>query len=103
MAVAVALGELVKNLIVFFMLRREFQIRYPWASTFRFFLAGAVVAALVWWVQGSINVFLAGMIGCVAWLLSLRVFSVLNSDEKNLVQNIAPGRIKKSVRLLLGS
>jgi O-antigen/teichoic acid export membrane protein len=103
MAVAVALGELVKNLIVFFMLRREFQIQYPWPSTLRFFLAGAVVAAFLWWIQGSVNVFLAGAAGCVAWLLSLRVFSVLNSDEKALIRNIAPDRFAEPVRLLLGS
>lgn len=103
MAVAVALGELVKNLIVFFMLRREFQIHYPWASTLRFFLAGAVVAAFLWWIQGSVNVFLAGAAGCVAWLLSLRVFSVLSSDEKALIRNIAPDRFAEPVRLLLGS
>ena len=103
MAVAVAAGELIKNLIVFVMLRREFAIRYPWASTFRFLLAGAVVVASLWWAQSSLNVFVAGLIGGIAWVLSLRIFSVLSSDEKNLVETIVPDRFKRSVRLFLGS
>ena len=79
MAVAVAIGELLKNLLVFFMLRREFAIRYPWASTLRFFLAGAAVAIFLWWIEGSVNVVVAGAAGLMAWFLSLRIFAVLSA------------------------
>ena len=103
MAIATALSELLKNLIVYGLLRREFQIRYPWLSTFRFLLAGSVVTLFLWWIQGSVHLLIAGGIGGIAWLVALRLFRVLSADERRLLLTVTPDRFKKGLRILLGA
>ncbi len=102
MASATAVSELVKNLIVYFLLRREFALRYPWASTFRFLVSGALVAAALWWLQGRIHFLIVGVVGALGWLIALRAFRVLDSDERALLFNIVPDRFQRVAGLLLG-
>ncbi len=103
MASAVLLSELARNLIVLGLLRREFPIRYPWASTFRFFLAAVVVSGLLWVLQAYMHFIFAAVLGLFAWALSIRAFRLLNSDEKKLLATMVPEKFQKASALLFGS
>jgi hypothetical protein len=103
MASAVLLSELARNLIVLGLLRREFPIRYPWASTFRFFLAAVFVSGLLWVLQAYMHFIFAAVLGLFAWALSIRAFRLLNSDEKRLLATMVPEKFKKASALLFGS
>ena len=102
MAVATVASQLTKNAIVFILLRREFPVRYPWWTSLRFVLAGTAVGILLWWLNGVIPFLAAGVIGAVAWLLALRLFRVLDEDERQLLVTIVPTRFQKITGALIG-
>lgn len=103
MAAATAASELIKNLVVFILLRREFPIRYPWATSFRFLLAGLSVGVLLWWLNGTIHFLATGVIGAFVWLAALRLFRVLNETEKKLLLTILPNRFQRVAGFLIGA
>jgi O-antigen/teichoic acid export membrane protein len=103
MACATALSELSKNLIVYGLLRREFEIRYPWGASIRIFMAATVVALLLLFLKQHINFIVAGGLGGVAWLVSIRVFQVLSNDQRQLLRGVTPPRFQKALGLLVGA
>jgi hypothetical protein len=103
MACATALSEFSKNLIVYGLLRREFEIRYPWGSSIRFVLAARVVAGLLLLLKEHINFIVAGGLGGVAWIVALRAFRVLRKDQRELIHGITPPRFQKTLRVVLGA
>lgn len=103
MASAVLLSDIARNLIVLELLRREFPIQYPWASTFRFFSAGVLVSGLLWFLQAYMHFVFAGILGLFAWALSIHIFRLLNSDEKRLLATMVPGKFQKVSALLFWS
>ena len=103
MATATAISELTKNLLVFTLLRREFPIRYPWSTSFRFLVAGLSVGVLLWWLNGAIHFLATGVIGALAWLAALRLFRVLNESEKQLLLTLVPDRFQRVAGLLIGA
>lgn len=103
MACATALSEFSKNLIVYGLLRREFEIRYPWGSSIRIFLAAIVVAGLLLFLKEHINFIVAGGLGGVAWIVALRAFRVLRKDQRELIHGITPPRFQKTLRVVLGA
>ena len=102
MAVATAVSQLTKNAIVFILLRREFPVRYPWWTSLRFGFAGTAVGILLWWLNGLIPFLVAGAIGAVAWLAALRLFQVLNQDERQLLLTLVPTRFQRATAFLIG-
>ncbi|MEE3328598.1 MAG: polysaccharide biosynthesis C-terminal domain-containing protein [Myxococcota bacterium] len=102
MAAATAMSMLSKNAIVFVLLRREFPIRYPWRTTFRFLIAGLCVCILLWWLNGATHFLVAGALGTVIWLLALRLFRVLSQDERQLFVTILPNRFQRVATFLIG-
>ena len=102
MAVATAVSQLTKNAIVFILLRREFPVRYPWWTSLRFGFAGTAVGILLWWLNGLIPFLVAGAIGAVAWLAALRLFRVLNQDERQLLLTLVPTRFQRATAFLIG-
>ena len=102
MALATVASQLTKNAIVFILLRREFPVRYPWGTSLRFALAGAAVGILLWWLNGLVPFLAAGVVGAVAWLVALRLFRVLNEDERQLLVTIVPTRFQRITGLLIG-
>jgi hypothetical protein len=95
MACATALSEFSKNLIVYGLLRREFEIRYPWGSSIRFFLAAIVVAGLLLLLKEHINFIVAGGLGGVAWIVALRAFRVLSKDQRELIHGHHPAPLSE--------
>ena len=103
MAAATALAELIKNLIVFILLRTEFQIRYPWFSMLRFLVSGICVGLLLYWLDGYVHFLLTGAIGVITWFFAIRVFRILSHGERSLLVTVLPGRLHKVARLLIGT
>ncbi|MAI81127.1 MAG: hypothetical protein CL917_19455 [Deltaproteobacteria bacterium] len=103
MAFSTAISELIKSLIVFIFLRREFKIRYPWESTFRFLAAGLCVSLLLWWLDTAVHFLIAGGIGGLAWLAALRLFGVLSRNDRSLLISVLPTRFQGMASTLLGS
>ena len=103
MASAMALSELMKNLIVYVLLRREFPISYPWLSTLQFAFSGISVALLLWLLKGSVHFLIAGGIGTLAWLAAIRLFRILSSEDRELLSGVAPERFRRGLQLLLGN
>ena len=102
MAGATALSQLTKNVIVFLLLRREFPVRYPWLATLRFGLAGTCVAVLIAWLNSVMPFLLAGALGAIAWLGALRLFRVLDQDERQLLISMVPARLQPATSWLIG-
>ena len=101
MAVVAALSELVKGLIVFVLLKKNFQLRYPWASSFRFLLAGAAVAAVIAWLNTFVPLLVAAAMGAVGWLVAIRFCGVLTKDERGLLAGITPDRFQPLLRIFV--
>ena len=101
MAVVAALSELVKGLIVFVLLKKNFQLRYPWRSSLRFLLAGAGVATVIAWLETFLPLLVAGAIGAVGWLVVIRFCGVLTKDERGLLMGITPDRFQPLLRVFV--
>jgi O-antigen/teichoic acid export membrane protein len=102
MACATAFSELSKNLIVYGLLRREFEIRFPWGPSIRIFMAAAAVAALLLLLREHVNFIVAGGLGGIAWLVAIRVFRVLSKEQRKLLRGVVPPRFQKIVDVVLG-
>ncbi len=103
MAAATLVSEFTKNVIVYGLLRREFEIRYPLAINLRFVLAGASVVVLLFAIDSHVHVLFAGAIGAIGWLAALRVFRVLSAEQRQLLRSITPDRFQRPLRIVLGA
>ena len=103
MACATAFSELLKNLIVYGLLRREFQIRFPWGPSLRTFMAATAVAALLFLLREHVNFIVAGGLGSIAWFIAIRIFRILSKDQREILRGVVPPRFQKFFDAVLGT
>ncbi|MAJ59443.1 MAG: hypothetical protein CBC48_05185 [bacterium TMED88] len=101
MASAVVLSTLTKNLIIYVLLRLEFDLRFPWSTLLRYSAVTGlgIISALgfeLWmpWIFAS-------LLGAFVYICSLRLFSVMDVEDRKMLVQLAPGRVQPLLRSIL--
>jgi peptidoglycan biosynthesis protein MviN/MurJ (putative lipid II flippase) len=103
MAFAGMISAFVKNAVTYGLLRREFELRFPWSGVARFVLAGATGSAASWLAKGWMPLPAAVAVGSAAYFLGTRAFGVLNSWDRRVLVSMFPDRLQPVARLLVGT
>jgi hypothetical protein len=85
------------------LLRREFQIRFPWGPSLRTFMAATAVAALLFLLREHVNFIVAGGLGSIAWFIAIRIFRILSKDQREILRGVVPPRFQKFFDAVLGT
>ncbi len=101
MATASAISSLVRNAIVYFVLRLEFDLRFPWSTLGRYVAAGATSMVIIEGLERVVPLLVAGSIGLVVYAISLRLFAVLDVSERAMLVSLLPTRMQGAARFLL--
>ncbi|MDG2051208.1 MAG: oligosaccharide flippase family protein [Myxococcota bacterium] len=101
MASAVVLSTLTKNLIIYVLLRLEFDLRFPWTTLLKYSAVTmlGILAALGFerWVPWLA----ASLLGAAVYVLSLRLFSVVDMEDRQLMITLAPRRARRLLKAIL--
>ncbi|MCH2185850.1 hypothetical protein MK280_08255, partial [Myxococcota bacterium] len=92
MAVAVVLSTLAKNLIIYVLLRLEFDLRFPWSTLLRYSAVTCLGISSALVLQIWMPWFIATCLGALAYVMGLRLFSVMDIEDRQLLVQLAPGR-----------
>jgi O-antigen/teichoic acid export membrane protein len=101
MASAAAISSLVRNAIVYLVLRLEFDLRFPWSTLGRYVAAGVTSMLVIEGLERVLPLLAAGAIGLVVYAISLRIFAVLDVSDRALLVSLLPTRVQGAAHLLL--
>ena len=101
MAFAAALSTLVKNLIIYGALRLEFDLRFPWKTLLRYLGATGFSILVILALQRVLPWMVATAIGALVYFFALRLFSVMDEEDRHLLISIAPARIQRPLKWFL--